>query len=204
MRKIVIHLICFLITVSVGQEIRPYKDIPISKFSDLDRKLFNLFENKNNLKLSLNSFTKFNVSSTLASKNNYYSIENLTDGDNSTAWVEGVYHNGLREYIELKVDSAFSDNFKRVYLLNGYTKSPSIWKENSRVKQFGIYQDNELKMIVDLKDTDEWQYFDLLDVIDKNKPIQFWILAVYDGTKYKDTAISELVLKDLENVPVEK
>lgn len=148
------------------------------------------------------------TSSTLeATKTNNYKATNMLaiEIDNNTlntAWVEGVSGYGIGETITLSIKSVYPKNGNEEWplngdftIINGYAKSKSIWKNNSRVKQFNIYRNNKLVAKLTLKDSPNVQKFNLGDIIGKNnlnigERLTFEIAKVYKGNKYKDTAIT--------------
>ena len=152
------------------------------------------------------------VSSELATVNGIkYGISELNDDDMRTAWVEGAEGYGIGESITF----AFAYNAARatnVLLVNGYAKSEATWKNNSRVKQFKIYDDDKLIAVVNLLDTRSVQTFELpypfpkrpdnynrsTDNSDKTVKLKFVIADVYKGDKYEDTAISEFIFDGID------
>ena len=131
--------------------------------------------------------SRSNASSTLSSQgaNNYYS-KNIHDWDPRTAWVEGKSDYGIGEYFEVNLPYGGSN----IIIFNGYQKSYSTWKNNSRVKKFKVYGDNKPLCYLILNDKMGYQYFDLTD--DNYEIFRFEIIEVYQGEKWKDVAISEI------------
>ena len=78
------------------------------------------------------------ASSTLIDANGKYnySSENITDMDPRTAWVEGENGYGTGEYIEFDGYNDLVWSGTVINILNGFQKSISLWKNNSRVKTF--------------------------------------------------------------------
>ena len=84
--------------------------------------------------------------------------------------------------------------------LNGYTKSPVIWKANGRVKTLRFWIDGTEMYLIELEDTPEPQRvtFSPITIPSGKKTIlRFEIVAVYRGEKYSDIAITELKLEGL-------
>lgn len=140
---------------------------------------------------------------------NSYSSNELFDGDARTAWVEGTKGYGVGEWITF----TFDYNAARAttcFIVNGYNKNALTWQNNSRVKSFNLYDNDQLIATVNLKDTRDMQRFELLyafpnrpedyDRFDestsgkqkKDVALKFVITEVYKGNKYDDTAISEM------------
>ena len=149
-----------------------------------------------------NYLTAQNASSTLLSNGNYnYDVNNMTDGDPRTAWVEGKSDYGIGESFECVFDAGYGSTI----ILNGLQKSVKLWKYNSRVKTFKVYYDNVPICYLQLHDKMCWQYFDFDEVfLDSNDPeskyddseccdgvFRFEIVDVYPGEKWKDVCISE-------------
>lgn len=128
-----------------------------------------------------------NASSTLSSQgvNHYYS-KNTYDWDPRTAWVEGKSDYGIGEYFEVDLPYG-GDN---IIIFNGYQKSYSSWKNNSRVKKFKVYGDNKPICYLILNDKMGYQSFNLRD--NDYEIFRFEIVEVYKGDKWKDVAISEI------------
>lgn len=153
------------------------------------------------------------VSSSLeAQGNNLYSEKSVGDDDVRTAWVEGAEGYGIGEYVEFIFDYN-APRATSVTISNGYNKSATAWKSNSRVKTLNIYEDDKLLMTVNLADTRDLQQFDLPHPIpnrkeesrmsdrDENKPpvrLRMMISEVYKGDKYDDTAISEILFDGMD------
>ena len=90
-----------------------------------------------------------------------------------------------------------------VYIVNGYAENLELWQENARIKKLKVYSDNKEIAILELKDTDKAQLFDIPKITHPiNQPLnlKFEILEVYPGTKYEDTYLSELVLNTDTNL----
>ncbi|MCI4668985.1 MAG: hypothetical protein MRZ79_12700 [Bacteroidia bacterium] len=137
---------------------------------------------------------EFKTSSTLpAGKTSNYKAENLHDFKLKTAWVEGKEDYGIGEEIEVSFDFGKMSQLRITSLIifNGYCKSESTWKANSRVKTFAISVNGTDMGKLHLKDTYLGQRFDIGNFADKVN-IKLKILEVYPGSKYKDTAISEI------------
>ncbi|MFT5780001.1 MAG: hypothetical protein ACI837_002962 [Crocinitomicaceae bacterium] len=131
------------------------------------------------------------ASSTLAPQGKFnYDTDNLMDSDPKTAWVEGVKGYGIGESF-----SVMAMNVSQIY--NGYQHSIQVWKDNSRVKRFLVYLDDDPLCYLDLLDVMGAQYFELpvsSDDMDwDNQPtFTFEIVEVYKGLKWDDVAISHI------------
>ncbi len=145
-----------------------------------------------------------------------YGISNLDDKSIKTAWVEGESESGIGTIIKYKNPSRKANTINGIEIINGYAKNYNTFIENNRVaflkvsvinklynedlmdsefwdiKEFfnGKYKTKE-EYLFTLEDTPYVQYLEFDSPI-KAKEIEFEILKVYKGTKYDDTAISEI------------
>lgn len=130
------------------------------------------------------------VSSFLAPQGKFnFKMNNLIDDDPKSAWVEGKADYGINEWIEFKEVS------QSLIISNGFQYSKQVFMENSRVKSFEVKVGNKTVCYLQLDDCMGTQSFavgDLLSKKDKSIPVRLIIKEVYEGTKYKDTAISEI------------
>lgn len=139
--------------------------------------------------------TRFNgvelcTSSVLSSQGkNSYRTRNLTDDNRSTAWVEGKKGDGIGEW--LVVDFGAATTATAIELRNGYTKNDDIYRKNNRVRDLEIVTSSGETRRVTLADSGAYQRIDLSG-FDEMEWLQLRILSVYPGSKYTDTAISEL------------
>jgi hypothetical protein len=131
-----------------------------------------------------------------------YAPKNAHDFDKNTAWIEGKPDYGIGEYIEYCFDfskmkgSEEGLGIDRILLANGYKKNKQTWKNNARVKQLKIYLNNKPFAILNLLDSFEIQTIDNIEITfpaNKETKLKFKITQVYEGIKYKDTAISLLM-----------
>jgi hypothetical protein len=134
-----------------------------------------------------------------------YDAKNLNDAKIETAWAEGDKEYGIGTKIDFKFLKDIDADFTNTMLINGYYKSKISFQDNSRVKKFKLYLNNKEIAIVELNDFRGMQTFSLYDVLPKGKHatsnklqkddvLQFEILEIYPGAKYKDVCISEFRL----------
>lgn len=133
-----------------------------------------------------------------------YSPKNAHDFDKNTAWIEGKPGFGVGEFIEYCFDfseiKAYNGNLgiNRILLANGYKKNKQTWKNNSRIKQLKVYLNNKSYAILNLLDSFEIQTIAIGEIkfpANKETKLKFEITKVYEGIKYKDTAISLLIFE---------
>ena len=142
---------------------------------------------------------EYKCSSTLAPQNgNNYAGKNLGDSKLATAWVEGANGYGIGQ----KIDIVFQDGenlknipFRGISIVNGYAKSDTAWKTNARVKTMKLYHNEKPIMTLELLDTRLPQEVSFGAIsVSARDVVSLEILDVYKGTKYQDTAISEINL----------
>lgn len=123
-----------------------------------------------------------------------YYIQNLADGDEATAWIEGKRGYGIGQYFEFYQTVNSIDTDCTWFLVNGYQKSHSKWLDNTRVGKLKIYVNTIPVAYVKLHDIMGWQYFVLPSLKSRNRLLKFRveIADIYPGSKWKDTAISEV------------
>lgn len=140
------------------------------------------------------------ASSELTSQgSNNYRPKNILDTDDKTAWSEGVKGSGIGEWIEftIKENYRIGDSYQ---IKTGYTKDPTSWVNNNRVKKLKCVVNGKAIGFIILNDSDQYQMFNITPVWFKNKiefkkgdKIRFVIEEVYKGKKFDDTLISYFV-----------
>jgi len=139
------------------------------------------------------------ASSTLAPQGEHsYDAEQLLDGDLGQAWVEGKKGLGEGEWVELKLrpfDSAevrFTGEFT---VFDGLSSSEATWRANSRVKRLRVSINGTVVGEAELADQRYLQHIALPEgqALRAGDRVRFEVVSVTRGTKYEDTALSELV-----------
>jgi hypothetical protein len=120
---------------------------------------------------------------------NNYGARNLTDGDDSTAWVEGSGGQGAGDFVVVEFDAPRLVGV--ITLRNGYAKNPDIFGKNSRVKDVELNFSTGDSLQATLTDQTGEQRVNLNRPV-KAKWVQLVIRSVYPGWKYSDTALNEL------------
>jgi hypothetical protein len=136
-------------------------------------------------------------------KNIDYSATKAHDFDINTAWIEGNTDYGIGEFLEYSFDMTTLEGrhelgITKIILANGYKKAKKAWQENSRVKKLKVYIDNIPYGQLELLDSFEFQTIEIGKILlpqRKVMKLKFEIMEVYPGTKYRDTAISELLFE---------
>ena len=130
-----------------------------------------------------------------------YKAEFANDLSYKTAWVEGKKDEGIGEYLEYYFKND-SPRITEIIISNGYMKSEETWKNNNRVKKLKLYVNSVPFGILNLKDSRTDQYFEV-GTLGHNKNgtdliLKFEILEVYKGSKYNDTAITEIYFDGID------
>ena len=136
-----------------------------------------------------------------SSLNDSYKAEFANDLSYKTAWVEGKKDEGIGEYLEYYFKNG-SPRITEIIISNGYMKSEETWKNNNRVKKLKLYVNGVPFGILNLKDSRTDQYFSV-GTLGHNKNgtdlvLKFEILEVYKGSKYNDTAITEIYFDGID------
>lgn len=138
------------------------------------------------------------ASSSLASQEgNKYSPKMLDDANLSTAWAEGAKNNGIGQFIEfhLKREYPGKVHFGGATLINGYAKTPELWASNGRIRELEMSINGKHVVMLTLEDTYHIQDLRFsAPEVKSGDVVRFTIRAVYPGTKYNDTCLTELIL----------
>ncbi|MFO1172728.1 MAG: caspase family protein [Hyphomicrobiaceae bacterium] len=138
-------------------------------------------------------WTKYCVDSVLdASDAGDYGPWNLFDGQADTAWVEGEKDAGAGQI--LTVTFASERTVTGLTITNGYNKSQRLYERNSRPKTLRLHFSGGDERDVTVADRMGAQSI-AIDPPALALLVSVEILSVYPGSKYKDTAISELTFK---------
>ena len=127
--------------------------------------------------------------------------ENVIGWSRSTAWVEGLEGDGVGESITLTLKKPAK--VRRVGIVNGYANSRELYDANNRVMMLKVSVNDGKPFDVEIPDEylkEEHFWFDLPASSETVKTIKLEIAAIYPGTTYKDTAISNVELL----VPLDK
>lgn len=141
------------------------------------------------------------TSSTLSPQGSInYNANNMNDGEKETAWVEGAAGYGVGEKIfftfEGDDDPVKGIPFRGFQLTNGYAKNLASWKTNSRVKTFRLSLNNKPLFLIELVDSIFPQEVNLGKeiLVSTGDIVTLEIINVYKGSKFPDTAISDISL----------
>lgn len=116
---------------------------------------------------------------------------NVTDGSLSNAWVENASGQGEGESITLQLDGIYT--LSGFTINAGYQKSSSTYENNSRPAKLWVSFSDGMGLEVSLEDVNSQQKVTFPSAVETSS-VTFIIESVYPGSKYEDTAISEIAL----------
>lgn len=180
-----------------------YKQEKIEEYSTWSPKMFGRCCSNTDLKFTENLF--FKISSNINGKK--YPITNISDAEYLTAFVFkpsdkvkiNLYLDKNNSFLKgkysnknlLKPDEIIMNPIK-LSIINGYVKSEDLFYKNGRVKEMGVYVNNEYKQTITLIDTPLIQEFLIDTVFKSDDTISLVPKTYYKGTKYDDICISEI------------
>ncbi len=132
-------------------------------------------------------------SSLPATSTNNFRAQNLSDDDLMTVWSEGASGAGLGEWV--RFDFARSVQLARLEIANGNQKSKTLFTADPRVRTLRIEYSNGAVQIVELRDTDEFQYVNTLQK--STDWIRLTVVSVYSSYTTPDTSLSEVRFYEL-------
>jgi hypothetical protein len=136
-----------------------------------------------------------------ASEGKYYDASRVHDYNLDTAWIEGAKGDGIGEYVEytLRVTTDKHPDDAAVMglmVFNGYRKNRDLWQKNNRIKRLRLSVNGKSYGVVTLADSYAYQRVKIgsikLPPHTQTLVLRFTIESVYPGTKYNDTALTEL------------
>lgn len=120
-----------------------------------------------------------------------HSASRAIDGDLTKAWVEGASGQGIGESITLTLSAESALSGITIYA--GYQKSQDLYLKNSRPQRITLDFSDGTQMTLTLEDVCDAQTFSFDETIAADS-VTVTIDSVYEGTKYEDTVISEIML----------
>ncbi len=119
----------------------------------------------------------------------HYGPRNLLDGTSRTAWVEGAAGDGIGEWVVISWNT--KQTVRGFRIANGYGKSDSLFERNASVRQLSLSFSNGEQATLALQNAPGSLDYALPKPLEATW-VRIEIQAVRKGTKYPDTAISEL------------
>ncbi|GBF39117.1 discoidin domain-containing protein [Leptospira johnsonii] len=130
------------------------------------------------------------IASSVTEPKEGYPAYNLFDGAKEFGWVEGKSDDGIGEYIQIDLEKEITLSGLEVY--NGYQRSDEHFKKNGRVEKLSISNGAESTSVILLDRAGSQRI--LLSKPLTGKQFKFTIEAAWSGEKWKDTALSEMIL----------
>lgn len=135
----------------------------------------------------------------LIDKNNpfKYSVQNAFDGDPSTSYVEDTENDLFEINIDFKNYSSIQKNeiIDEIQLINGYASNKELYLLNNRINAIQYDWKNETTPILFHCKDNELNFQKISHFNSNPGWLWFEITAVYQGSKYSDTSLSELDIK---------
>ena len=135
----------------------------------------------------------------LIDKNNpfKYSAQNAYDGDPSTSYVEDTEDDLFEINIDFKNYSSIHKNeiIDEIQLINGYASNKELYLLNNRINAIQYDWKNETAPILFHCKDNELNFQKISHFNSNPGWLWFEITAVYQGSKYSDTSLSELDIK---------
>lgn len=131
-------------------------------------------------------------------KGNRYDAACAEDANARTCWAS----RGAGEWLEFRFTREGKDapaagpvGFRGIRLMNGYAKSPELWKANARVKTLRMDLNGVAVRRLRLLDRNGVQALLFPDLqVERGDVLRLTVLDTYPGQKYQDTCLTEIVL----------
>ena len=131
---------------------------------------------------------------------NAYGATELEDGRTDTAW---VVRRGPGAWFEFAFEPAgfhpglppnnTRTGVDRLYVSNGYNKSPRHWREHARIRQLLLAVDGRDVAMISLLDDQRPQRVDLpRTLLHRGITFRFTIVTTCKGDRFDETAVSEV------------
>ena len=141
--------------------------------------------------VSMTAITSVDASSCLSESQYslYHTPDRIMDGDLATAWVEDGTGEGIDESITFTFDGVYLVSGMCIHA--GYQKSAELYEKNARPASLTILFSNGGTQTVTLQDVNGPQDI-VFPAPVETASITLVISSVYSGSKYTDTAVSEI------------
>jgi len=112
------------------------------------------------------------------------------------AWAEGVPGYGINEKLYINPPMHCTG----LYISIGFIsfERPFLYEENSRPKKISVSVENKFSIIIELEDTPNYQTITFPQAINTIDTMTIEILDVYQGTKYQDTCINNILYDTID------
>lgn len=126
-----------------------------------------------------------------------YSVQNAYDGDPATSYVEDTENDLFSiEFLHYNYKSNFvGDWFTKFKIINGYASTKELYSANNRIKELIIDSENEhgqFEILDRFKCADNNLSYQLFEIRPELYYFGIKVNDIYEGTKYKDTALAEI------------
>ncbi len=122
-----------------------------------------------------------------------YSPWNVVDNDFATCWSEGETEQGIGESITVELNDTYS--IRTIKIWNGLHINESMYYKNSRIRDVMITLSNGEKFKTVLNDSFKDGACEITLPYDvATSSVTITINSVYEGTKFKDTCITEMII----------
>lgn len=133
---------------------------------------------------------------------NTYGAAMLEDFSPRTAWVEGAEGDGVGEWLAFTILPPDGEGagdpvpFWGIDVVNGYAKTEATWEANGRVQELLLTVNDVPVALLQLLDVRLPQSVELPEglMVGPGDVVALEVRAVYPGTRYADTAITEIAL----------
>lgn len=147
-----------------------------------------------NVKVPVEIKGKIKASSTLTPQT-AYRVQNLFDSRVDFAWsTDGSHTKGIGEQIAINLDAP--QDLSGIMIWNGYQRSDTHYYANARPSVIKISINDAAPFLLKLKDQMGSQMLSFPAIAKNAQKIRLTFGDVYQGTKYQDMVISELLLVD--------
>jgi len=129
-----------------------------------------------------------------ASKTTTYEALNAHDWDLKTAWATNK-NKGIGEVLTFYFAPSEMLSVTHLKIYNGYQKSETTWKNNSRAKEMEVSINAKFLFTLQLEDTIKMQQFNIWERFspaNEDLVIALKITKIYPGEKYSDLCLSEV------------
>lgn len=126
-------------------------------------------------------------------KGNRYDAACAEDANARTCWAS----KGAGQWLEFRFEQEGTGpvGFRGIRLMNGYAKSPELWKANARVKTLRMDLNGVAVRRLRLLDRNGVQSLTFPDLqVGSGDVLRLTVLDTYPGQKHQDTCLTEIVL----------
>ncbi len=129
----------------------------------------------------------------MTEKDKIYAPENLTKNPRlENPWVEGANGQGIGEKLFIKNTIA-----AELYISIGFVSydKPYLYNMNSKPKDLKFSVDGKFSFVHHLSDTPNYQKIIFPEQVDRNHTLIIEIMSIYEGARYQDTCINNIIVK---------